>query len=155
MQVVPRAKANATSKNGYGLNCGILVAMIEMPCAFCTLPESRIMDTSKYGVVVRDGFPISPGHTLVIPKRHIGSFFDLTADERHDLLALLERAKTVLEAEFRPDGYNIGINDGPAAGQTVPHLHIHLIPRYKADLPDPRGGVRWIIPEKADYWSKR
>jgi len=129
--------------------------MTDKPCALCTLPESRIIDTSEYGVVIRDGFPISPGHTLVIPKRHIGSFFDLTADERHDLLELLERAKSGLDAEFQPDGYNIGINDGPAAGQTVPHLHIHLIPRYKADLPDPRGGVRWIIPEKADYWSKQ
>lgn len=129
--------------------------MIDKPCAFCTLPQSRIIDDSKYGVVIRDGFPISPGHTLVIPKRHIGSFFDLTADERNDLLALLERAKAVLDAEYQPDGYNIGINDGPAAGQTVPHLHIHLIPRYKEDLPDARGGVRWIIPEKADYWSKR
>ena len=133
----------------------MVAAMTDKPCAFCTLPASRIIDTSEYGVVIRDGFPISPGHSLVIPKRHIGSFFALTADERHDLLALLERAKSVLDAEFRPDGYNIGINDGPAAGQTVPHLHIHLIPRYKADLPDPRGGVRWIIPEKADYWSKR
>lgn len=123
--------------------------------AFCTLLESRIIDTGEYGVVMRDGFPISPGHTLVIPKRHIGSFFDLNADEREDLMALLERAKVVIDAEFKPDGYNIGINDGPAAGQTVPHLHIHLIPRYKADLPDPLGGVRWIIPEKADYWSNR
>jgi diadenosine tetraphosphate (Ap4A) HIT family hydrolase len=133
----------------------MVAAMTDKPCAFCTLPASRIIDTSEYGVVIRDGFPISPGHSLVIPKRHIGSFFDLTGDERQDLLALLEGAKAVLDAEFRPDGYNIGINDGPAAGQTVPHLHIHLIPRYKADLPDPRGGVRWIIPEKADYWSKR
>ena len=129
--------------------------MTDKPCAFCTLPESRIIDTCEYGVVIRDGFPISPSHTLVIPKRHIGSFFDLNTDEREDLMALLQRARVVIDAEFKPDGYNIGINDGPAAGQTVPHLHIHLIPRYKADLPDPRGGVRWIIPEKADYWSKR
>jgi diadenosine tetraphosphate (Ap4A) HIT family hydrolase len=106
-------------------------------------------------MVVRDGFPISTGHTLLIPKRHIGSFFELTADERHSLLVLLDTAKEVLDAELRPDGFNIGINDGPAAGQTVPHLHIHLIPRYQGDLADPRGGVRWIIPEKADYWSKR
>jgi diadenosine tetraphosphate (Ap4A) HIT family hydrolase len=68
---------------------------------------------------------------------------------------LLDAAKAVVSFEFRPDGFNIGINDGAAAGQTVPHLHIHLIPRYKGDLPDPRGGVRWLFPEKADYWSKR
>jgi diadenosine tetraphosphate (Ap4A) HIT family hydrolase len=124
-------------------------------CAFCTLPIERVIDSNNYGVVIRDGFPISPGHTLIIPKRHIGSFFELETDERQDLLNLLEAAKKILQEEFQPDGYNIGINDGPAAGQTVLHLHIHLIPRYKGDLPDPRGGVRWVIPDKADYWSGR
>ena len=125
------------------------------PCAFCTLPAERVIDSNHYGIVIRDGFPISPGHTLIIPKRHIGSFFELEFDERQDLLNLLDAAKKILDAEFEPNGYNIGINDGPAAGQTVPHLHIHLIPRYTDDLPDPRGGVRWVIPDKADYWSKR
>jgi len=129
--------------------------MIDQPCPFCTLPQARIIDTSSYGLVVRDAFPISPGHTLIIPKRHVGSFFDLSSDEREDLMSLLGTAKANVEAEFKPDGYNIGINDGPVAGQTVPHLHIHLIPRYKGDMPDPRGGVRWIIPDKADYWSQR
>ena len=105
--------------------------------------------------MIRDGFPITPGHTLIIPKRHIGSFFELETDERQDLLNLLVAAKKILQEEFKPNGYNIGINDGQAAGQTVPHLHIHLIPRYKGDLPDPRGGVRWVIPDKADYWSGR
>jgi diadenosine tetraphosphate (Ap4A) HIT family hydrolase len=92
---------------------------------------------------------------LVIPRRHVGSFFELLADEQADLLGLLDAAKQILDADFSPDGYNIGINDGAAAGQTVPHLHIHLIPRYKGDCPDPRGGVRWLFPEKADYWSRR
>jgi len=104
-------------------------------------------------LAIRDGYPISPGHTLVIPKRHVGSFFELNPEEAADLIALLRSAKNVLQVEFKPDGYNIGINDGAAAGQTVPHLHIHLIPRYIGDSADPRGGVRWIIPEKADYWS--
>ena len=129
--------------------------MTVKPCAFCTLPESRIIDASMLAMVVRDAFPVSPGHTLVIPKRHVGSFFDLTELERQNLLSLLDKAKLVIDQEFKPDGYNIGINDGPAAGQTVPHLHIHLIPRYNADLPDPRGGVRWVIPTKADYWTPR
>ena len=101
---------------------------------------------------MRDGFPISPGHTLIIPKRHIGSFFELESDERQDLLNLLEAAKKILDEKFHPNGYNIGINDGPAAGQTVPHAHIHLIPRFTGDQTDPRGGVRWIFPEKAKYW---
>ena len=104
---------------------------------------------------MRDGFPVSKGHTLVIPKRHVGSFFETTDEERADLLVLLNKAKVVIQEEFNPDGYNIGINDGPAAGQTVLHLHMHLIPRYKGDRNDPRGGVRWIIPEKADYWSQK
>jgi len=122
-------------------------------CPFCTLPGSRIIDSNPFGLVIRDGYPISPGHTLVIPKRHVGSFFELTPEEAAEMMSLMRRAKSVLEIEFKPDGYNIGINDGAAAGQTVPHLHIHLIPRYKGDSADPRGGVRWIVPEKADYWS--
>ena len=124
------------------------------PCPFCSLPESRIVESNEIGWVIRDAYPVSPGHTLIIPKRHVGSFFDLTADERGELLALVTSAKTQIDADHRPSAYNIGINDGPAAGQTVPHLHIHLIPRYDGDRDDPRGGVRWIIPEKADYWSQ-
>jgi diadenosine tetraphosphate (Ap4A) HIT family hydrolase len=125
------------------------------PCPFCTLPESRLVNASRHGLVVRDAYPVSPGHTLVIPRRHIGSFFDLIPEERTDLLALLDEARKGIDAEFAPQAYNIGINDGPAAGQTVPHLHIHLIPRYDGDRPDPRGGVRWLFPDKADYWSPR
>ena len=105
------------------------------------------------GVVISDGFPISPGHTLVIPHRHVASFFELEPEEREGLLTLLDRAKAKLDYDLHPAGYNIGINDGAAAGQTVPHLHIHLIPRYDGDQKDPRGGVRWIFPDKADYWT--
>jgi diadenosine tetraphosphate (Ap4A) HIT family hydrolase len=123
------------------------------PCPFCTLPPERIIDSNDLALVIRDGYPISPGHTLVIPKRHIGSWFEITQSEQQALLDLLTKAKAILETEFKPDGYNIGINDGPTAGQTVPHLHMHLIPRYKGDQEDPRGGVRWIIPEKAKYWE--
>lgn len=122
------------------------------PCAFCTLPSARVIDENATALVIRDGYPVSPGHTLLIPKRHMGSFFDLSAQERDDLLTLLDRAKLVLDTEFQPKGYNIGINDGPAAGQTVPHLHVHLIPRFEGDVSDPRGGVRWVIPDKAKYW---
>lgn len=125
------------------------------PCPFCTLPRERILGENKHAVWIRDGYPVSPGHSLVIPRRHVGSFFDVTDEERGDMLALLDLAKAAATDEFNPDGYNVGINDGPSAGQTVPHLHIHLIPRFEGDMPDPRGGVRWIIPAKADYWSKR
>jgi diadenosine tetraphosphate (Ap4A) HIT family hydrolase len=111
-----------------------------------------VIDENATTIAVRDGYPVSPGHTLLIPKRHAGSFFDLSEQERGELLALLDRAKLVLDDEFQPQGYNIGINDGAAAGQTVPHLHVHLIPRFDGDMQDPRGGVRWVIPDKAKYW---
>jgi diadenosine tetraphosphate (Ap4A) HIT family hydrolase len=124
-------------------------------CPFCDLPADRIVDRNDAGIAVRDAFPLSLGHTLVISSRHVSSFFELSAAERDQLLCLVDRQKGVLDEQYRPDAYNIGINDGVAAGQTVPHLHIHLIPRYEGDLPDPRGGVRWVIPKKADYWSKQ
>lgn len=124
-------------------------------CPFCTLPPGLHLFTNTLGVVIRDGFPISPGHTLIIPCRHIASFFELEPAEREGLMVLLGQARQQLQAELKPDGFNIGINDGAAAGQTVPHLHIHLIPRFDGDREDPRGGVRWVIPEKADYWSPR
>ena len=124
------------------------------PCPFCTLPPARLLATRATAIAIRDAFPVSPGHTLIIPKRHVASFFDITDAERADLLALLSFVRDDLDREFHPAGYNIGINDGAAAGQTVPHLHIHLIPRYAGDQPDPRGGVRWVIPDKAAYWDK-
>ena len=124
-------------------------------CPFCTLPSERIVAQNSHGVWIYDGFPVSAGHSLIIPKRHIGSFFEATTTEQTALLRLLDQAKAAIDADHRPDGYNVGINDGAAAGQTVPHLHLHLIPRYQGDVEDPRGGVRWVIPEKADYWSRR
>jgi diadenosine tetraphosphate (Ap4A) HIT family hydrolase len=126
---------------------------MDKPCPFCTLPKERIVESNDLGLIIRDGYPISEGHTLIIPKRHVGSFFETTQDEKLALLALLESAQKQLKKEFNPPSFNIGINDGKEAGQTVPHLHIHLIPRYESDMEDPRGGVRWIIPEKAKYWE--
>ena len=124
------------------------------PCPFCALPRDRIIFESKLALGFRDGFPVSPGHTLIVPKRHVASFFEITDAERTDLMSLLAAARDDLNRQFRPAGYNIGINDGAAAGQTVPHLHIHLIPRYAGDRDDPRGGVRWVLPDKAAYWDK-
>jgi len=112
------------------------------------------MMESALSVVIRDTFPVSPGHTLIIPKRHVASFFEVTDEERTDLIACLLVARESVNREFSPAGYNIGINDGTAAGQTIPHLHIHLIPRYEGDRDDPRGGVRWVMPDKAAYWKQ-
>jgi len=124
-------------------------------CPFCALPTERVLFRNDAAVAVRDAYPVTPGHTLVIPRRHVASFFEATPLEREAMLALLDMAKQQLQAEFGPAGYNIGINDGAAAGQTIGHLHVHLIPRHPSDSPDPRGGVRWVIPEKADYWTER
>ena len=124
-----------------------------MSCPFCSLPPERIVAANTAGWMVRDAYPVSPGHTLIISRRHVGSFFELSDEERAGMLSLLDQAKTEIQASHGPQGYNIGINDGPAAGQTVAHLHIHLIPRYAGDVPDPRGGVRWVIADKAKYWA--
>ncbi len=128
--------------------------MAETDCPFCNLPADRIISESDYTVTIRDGYPVSEGHTLIIPKRHVQSFFELQAIEKAAVLQALDEAKEALDNEFSPDGYNIGINDGEAAGQTVMHLHVHQIPRYKGDMEDPRGGVRWIFPERAKYWKE-
>jgi len=125
-----------------------------MNCLFCELPKKRIVLENEFFVVIRDGYPISKGHSLLIPKRHVSSLFDLNFDEFHLLRTTLSQSKKELDGEYHPDSYNIGINDGEQAGQTISHLHIHLIPRYIGDQEDPKGGVRWIFPEKADYWSK-
>jgi diadenosine tetraphosphate (Ap4A) HIT family hydrolase len=122
-------------------------------CPFCCLFSDRVLHGDANTMVVRDGFPVSVGHTLLITRRHVGSFFDLTDVERQSLMAMLNWARNEIQREYQPDGFNIGFNDGIAAGQTIPHLHIHLIPRYSGDLADPRGGVRWIIPAKAKYWE--
>jgi diadenosine tetraphosphate (Ap4A) HIT family hydrolase len=133
--------------------------MLDKPCPFCEIAadqnHSRIITQNQHAFVICDGFPVSDGHTLIIPKQHIGSYFDLSADQKQAMLELLELSKIELDKTLKPHGYNIGINDGSAAGQTVPHCHMHLIPRYNEPDKDPRGGVRWVVPEKADYWSGR
>src|SRR5262245_29488637 len=96
-------------------------------CPFCTLPESRIVARSKLSMTIRDGYPVSPGHTLLIPNRHVADWFDLGIEEMADLLAATREAKAVLDLELHPDAYNLGVNAGVAAGQTVMHVHLHLI----------------------------
>lgn len=129
--------------------------MSSTPCPFCTPPADRIVASNELAVAICDGYPVSPGHTLVIPKRHVASLAGISKDEADAMWSLLAEARTKLDADLKPDGYNVGVNDGRAAGQTVMHLHVHLIPRFDGDRADPRGGVRWVIPEKAAYWSGR
>ena len=127
--------------------------MSEKTCPFCSISPDRIVLENDYAVVIRDGFPVSEGHTLIIPKRHVSSWFETHAIEKAAILQAMDEAKEQIDKEYAPDGYNVGINDGEAAGQTVLHLHVHLIPRYRGDSADPRGGVRWIRPDKAKYWK--
>ena len=122
-------------------------------CPFCPPKENEILETHALAVAITDSNPLTKGHSLVVPRRHVASFFELTGEERLAIGELLDRLKASIDAKHGPDAYNIGINDGAAAGQTVMHLHVHLIPRYKGDADDPRGGVRWIFPRKADYWT--
>ena len=114
-------------------------------CLFCSILAERartVFAENESFVAVFDEFPVNKGHALIIPKRHIHTVFELPNSEALDLLSILRLAKDELDQRFRPDGYNLGINSGEAAGQTIPHLHIHLIPRYEGDVEDPRGGIR-------------
>ena len=107
---------------------------------------------SKDSLAILDGFPLTEGHTLVIPKRHVLSIFELPQEQLNDLSAVVVKVRKILKAKYQADAFNVGVNDGLAAGQTVAHAHIHVIPRKKGDVLDPRGGIRWIIPQKAKYW---
>jgi len=125
---------------------------VEKDCAFCEIDADRVIDLELTSVfAIRDGFPVTDGHTLVIPKRHITTWFDATPAERMELWSALEIVCADLDSLYKPDGYNFGINSGESAGQTIPHLHMHVIPRYKGDMDDPRGGVRHVIPHKGNY----
>jgi diadenosine tetraphosphate (Ap4A) HIT family hydrolase len=121
--------------------------MNDRDCPFCDLGE-RVLAENELAVAVRDFEPASTGHTLIIPKRHSESFFDLTSEEVTACHALLRAERAAIAKAHRPDGYNIGINEGASAGQSIPHTHWHLIPRYRGDHPDPRGGVRHVIPNR-------
>lgn len=118
-------------------------------CPFCRAEDVLLRNDLAY--MRYDKYPVNPGHVLLIPLRHVSSYFDTTPEERQALLALLDQARALLDREFAPAGYNIGVNVGETAGQTVWHVHVHLIPRYPGDVADPRGGVRGVIPAKQSY----
>lgn len=126
--------------------------MNEKECIFCNLdPNREIIAQNDLALAFFDAFPVNPGHALIIPKRHVADYFDLTEDEVAAMQALLREVKAIVEKRFNPDGYNIGVNVNAAAGQSVSHVHMHLIPRYKGDVENPKGGVRGVIPSKQKY----
>lgn len=120
------------------------------PCLFCTDPQGGSLN-NELAYSARDSYAVSPGHTLVIPRRHVASFFELTSEEINACMALINEERKLLDEELEPDGYNIGVNIGPAAGQSIWHVHIHIIPRYRGDVENPQGGVRHVIPGKGHY----
>lgn len=120
-------------------------------CIFCNLSSERIIAENELCLAIRDGFPVSEGHTLIIPKRHVADYFDLTPNEIAAMQTMMKEIKCQLANELHPDGYNIGINVNAAAGHTVFHVHMHLIPRYIGDVANPKGGVRGVIPSKQKY----
>ena len=123
-----------------------------MTCIFCDMARLRVVASNDVAFAIRDKFPVNPGHTLVLPWRHVSSWFEATQEEQAGIMALLQEVKLGLDAQRpRPDGYNVGINVGVPAGQTVMHLHVHLIPRFQGDVDDPTGGVRFVVPARANY----
>lgn len=134
--------------------------MAVISCVFCDLLGSghqggRLVAGNKHAAALRDGFPVSEGHTLIMPRRHVRSVFELAGEEQQDVWNLVAEIRDKLKASPGPvpDAFNIGPNDGVQAGQTVMHAHVHVIPRYQEDSPDPRGGIRWVLPRKANYWK--
>ena len=118
---------------------------------FREIAEDRIIYKSKYFFIIKDGYPVSPGHLLIISKAVRKDFFELSFHEKNEFPSIIEEAKKLIKKEYNPDGYNIGMNCGASAGQTVFHFHCHVIPRYKGDMANPRGGVRHCVSGKGVY----
>lgn len=122
-----------------------------MDCPFCELPEEEIIVQNRLAKAFYDKYPVNRGHVLVVPKRHVPTLFEASMEEVRAMTELVFEVKQLLDREFRPDGYNVGVNVGEAAGQTVFHLHCHVIPRYRGDVEDPRGGVRKVKASLVPY----
>ena len=125
---------------------------IRKPCPFCEIPADReILAENKAALAFYDRYPVTRGHTLIIPRRHVASYFDLQQEELDNISKLSFTCRKILKEKYNPQGFNLGVNVGEAAGQSIFHCHIHLIPRYTGDVANPRGGVRGVIPERQNY----
>ncbi|RDY24300.1 HIT family protein [Romboutsia maritimum] len=120
-----------------------------MSCIFCDMKDYVLENELAFAIF--DKFPVNKGHMLFIPKKHVKDFFDITKEEREAMFNLIDEGKKLLDEKYLPDGYNVGVNCGEVSGQTVMHVHVHLIPRYTGDLKNPKGGVRGVIPKKMKY----
>ena len=121
-------------------------------CPFCRNPNMVIENELAFADY--DSYPVNKGHCLIITRRHVAEYFQATAEEKEAIWALVDEMKIIIDKEYEPDGYNVGVNIGKMAGQSVPHIHIHMIPRYKGDVENPQGGVRGVIPHKQKYVRK-
>lgn len=127
------------------------IKLVSMRSPFLAVDPAQWVASNALAFALRDAFPVSEGHTLVITKRLVPTWFEATLDEQRAVMELVDVVRRQLDARHRPDGYNVGFNAGEAAGQTVMHLHVHVIPRYRGDVDDPRGGVRHAIPSRGNY----
>lgn len=118
---------------------------------FSNIAESRIIYKGKFFFLIKDGYPVSPGHILIISNKEKIDYFELNKIELNELTDLIHKAKEIIENEFNPDGYNIGMNCGEVAGQSVMHFHCHVIPRFRGDMESPKGGIRHCIAGKGNY----
>ena len=126
---------------------------MQSSCPFCSrLQAQDLLVENELAVALADAFPLNPGHALIVPRRHEPDYFALSDAEQAAMWQLVAQVRHIIKENHRPDGFNIGLNAGQAAGQTIAHAHLHVIPRYKDDVDDPRGGIRWILPERAPYW---
>lgn len=130
-----------------------VIVLRMLACPFCAISPERILQKSEVAIAFFDGFRVTEGHALVVPREHVESLYQFSAKDQAALWALVSEVRTSLMRQYTPDGFNIAVNDGEAAGQTIGHAHIHVIPRRVGDSPDPRGGIRRLFPEKARYWE--
>ena len=132
---------------------GIIVTLSDRTneCVFCSVEPDLIILQNSLAFAMFDGIPVSQGHSLIIPRRHVADYSDLTANEILAIHQILAEVRPLIQERFSPDGFNIGVNIGFTGGQTIMHVHVHLIPRYKGDVSDPVGGVRNVIPGKGNY----
>ena len=139
------ARAAASSPDG--------APVIGPACPLCDVKDELVYFRGERAIVLWDPVPASPGHSLIVLRRHVASWFDATPEEQRELHRCIGVARAVIDVRHRPDGFTVGFEVGEAAGQAVPHVHIHVIPRYVGDVPDPLGGVRWVVPQRALYRS--
>ena len=149
------SRSGATARRGATIRAKEDSDLASENCIFCNTKGEKLVAENALAQAVYDTYPVSPGHVLVIPRRHVATIWDLSEEEYASCFALVRQARAIIEARHGTNAFNVGVNCGVLAGQSVMHAHIHLIPRYRGDVPDPRGGIRNVIPHKAHYERRK